>query len=222
MRKICDFFGVSEGELLMDHQRFAEVVGLKRRPLAAHAPSDLLVHVEQLYQRSGDLGRYIGYYFRYFYSFGYAGKIIKCLVVIYEKDGRYFWKCVERLALVGKYGVKTSKYSAALLLLGDRIVALENETLLKGNVTQAILYPSYQTSVTYLIGVQTGMPLVRGRKPAASVVLLEYLGRSIDHRKALQACGLFSDTDPAIDAGIRGMIANRIPEGTFVLETEEV
>jgi hypothetical protein len=76
--------------------------------------------------------------------------------------------------------------------------------------------------VTYLIGVQTGMPLLRGRKPAAAIVLFEFLGRSIDQRKALRACGLFNEDDPAIDANIRSMITNRIPERTFVLETEEV
>jgi hypothetical protein len=222
MRRICDFFGVTESELLMDHQRFAEIVGLRRRPALGDSPTDVMVHIEQLYQRSGDLGRYVGYYFRYFYSFGHAGKIIKCLVAIYENNGRYFWKSIERLELAGKYGVKTSKYSAALLLLGDRIFALEYETILKSSVTQIILYPSYQSSVTYLIGVQTGMPLLRGRKPAAAIVLFEFLGRSIDQRKALRACGLFNEDDPAIDANIRSMITNRIPERTFVLETEEV
>ncbi|WP_181178373.1 helix-turn-helix transcriptional regulator [Mesorhizobium sp. B4-1-3] len=221
MRKICDFFGVSEGELLMEHQRFAEIVGLRRRPLPIQ-PTDVMAHVEQLYQHSGDLGRYVGYYFRYFYSFGYAGKIIKCLVIIYEKDGRYFWRCLERLATVGKQGVKTTKYAAALLLLGDRIFALEYETFLKSSVTEVILYKSYHPSVAYLIGVQTGMPLLRGRRPAASLVLLEYLGKSVDQKKALRACGLFNEDDSAIDPSIRSLITNRIPEGTFVLETEEI
>jgi len=223
MRRICDFFGVTEGELLMEHLRFAEIVGLRRRPVDAAPPSDALAHMERLYRGSANLDRYVGYYFRYFYSFGYAGKIIKCLTVIYEKDGRYYWKSIERIAPIGsKHRPKASKYSAALLLLGDRIFAIEYETMLRTSVTQAILYPSYHASVTYLIGVQTGMPLVRGRKPAASVVLLEYLGKDVDQRKALKACGLFDETDPAIDPGIRSLITNRIPEGTFVLETDEV
>lgn len=221
MRRICDFFGVSESELLLDHQRFTEIVGLKRRPLGAGAPTEILAHIEELYRASGDLGRYVGYYFRYFYSFGHAGKIIKCLVVIFEKEGRYYWRSVERLQLKGRYGVKTSKYTGALLLLGDRIFALEYENLLKASITQLILYPSYRTSLTYLIGVQTGMPLLRGRKPAASIVLLEYLGKSINQRKALAACGLYDDDDPAIDPTIRSMIVNRISPDRFVLETDE-
>jgi hypothetical protein len=143
-------------------------------------------------------------------------------VVIYEKEGRYFWRCIERLLLPGRYGVRTSKYTGSLLLLGDRIIALEYETLLKTGITQAILYPSYQTSVSYLIGIQTGMPLIRGRRPGASIVLMEHLGKSVDPRQALRACGIFDQNDPAIDPGIRSLIANRIPEGSFVLETEDV
>ncbi|PJR09851.1 helix-turn-helix domain-containing protein [Sinorhizobium meliloti] len=222
LRRICDFFGVSEAELLMDHQRFAEIVGLRRRPPIEHASTDLMFHIEQLYEHSGDLGRYVGYYFRYFYSFGHAGKIIKCLVALYESKGRYYWKSIERLQIPGRQGVRTSRYSAALLFLGDRIFALEYETVVRSSVTEIILYPSYQSSLHYLIGVQTGMPLLRGRKPAAAIVLFEYLGRFIDRRKALRSCGLFDGDDPAIDANICSIIRNRIPEGNFVLETEEV
>lgn len=223
MRRICDFFGVTEAELLVEHPRFTEIVGLRRRAADAPPPSDALTHLERLYQRSGNLGRYVGYYFRYHYSFGYAAKIIKSLTLIYEKDRRYYWKTVERLApMVNRHKPGASKYVGALLLLGDRIFALEYETKLRASITEAILYPSYHASVTYLIGIQTGMPLLRGRRPAASVVLFEYLGRDIDLRKALKACGLFDETDPTIDPGIRSLIANRIPEGAYVLETEEI
>src|SRR5699024_5684921 len=105
---------------------------------------------------------------------------------------------------------ETTKYIGALVLLGDRIFALEYETRLRASITQMILYPSYHSNVTHLMGIQTGMPLLRGRRPAASVVLLEYLGKDIDLRKALKACGLFEEEDPAIDPGIRTLITNSI------------
>lgn len=223
MRRICDFFGVTEAELLAEHRRFVEIIGLRRRPTNALPPSDIAPHLEALYERSGDLGRYVGYYFRYHYSFGYAGRIIKCLTCIFEKNGRYYWKTVERVGTpVGRNKGGATKYLAVLLLLGDRIFALEYETKIGASVTQAILYPSYRASITYLIGIQTGMPLLRGRKPGASLVLLEYLGQDIDLRKALRSCGLFEEDDAAIDPAVRSLITNRIPEGAFVLETEEV
>ena len=222
MRRICDFFGVTEAELLMEHPRFAEIVSLRRAPLAGSAFAGPLAHIERLYQGSGDLGRYVGYYFRYFYSFGYAGRIIKCLTVIYQNEGKFFWKTVERLPPVGVGYSKKRSYSGVLLFLGDRIFALEYDNLMLSSVTQAILYPSYHTRLAHLIGIQTGVPLVRGRKPAASVVLLEFLGTSVNLRRALASCGIFEETDPSIDPTIRSLIANQIPQGTFVLEAEEI
>jgi transcriptional regulator with XRE-family HTH domain len=223
MRKICDFFGVTEAELLMDPPRFAEIVGLRRRPLGQSALAEPLAHLELLYQRSGNLHRYLGYYFRYFYSFGNPGRIMKSLLVIFEKDGKTFWKNIERSrALSAKGGTKTAKYSGMLFYLGDRIFAIEYETLLHNSITQAILYPSYQTRLTYLIGIQTGAPQTHGRKPGASVVLLERLGTSIDLRKALGSCGLFDKSDAAIDPTIRSLVTNKIPRGSFVLEAEDV
>src|SRR5699024_6347379 len=127
-----------------------------------------------------------GAYFRYHYSFGYAGKIIKCLTLIHAKDGRYYWKTVERIALpANRNKPEATKYVGSLVLLGDRIFALEYETKLRASITQMILYPSYHSNVTHLMGIQTCMPLLRGRRPAASVVLLEYLGKDVDLRKAL-------------------------------------
>lgn len=224
MRRICNFFGVTEAELLMDEQRFGEIIGLRRCEPAAGFAEEPLAHLERLRRKSGDLGRYAGYYFRYFYSFGYPGKIIKCLTVIYETDGGYYWKSVERLQpdATGRHGVMTSKYLASLMLLGDRIFAMEYDALMLSSITQAILYPSYHTSVRYLIGIQTGVPLVRGRKPAASTVLLEYIGRSIDQRKALQACGIFDDGDPFIDRRVKSLISNQIPDCGCTLEADEV
>lgn len=221
MRRICDFFGVTESEMLVEHSRFTEIVGLRRVVADAPPPSDTLAHLERLYQSSGNLDRYVGYYFRYHYSFGHAAKIVKSLTVVYKKEGRYYWKTVERfLPMVGQSRSSSSKYRGVMLLLGDRIFALEYETSLHTSITQAILYPSYQSSVTYLIGVQTGKPIIRGRRPAASLVLFEYLGAEIDLRRTLASCGLFDEDE--IEPGIRSLIENRIPEGSYVLEAEEV
>lgn len=221
MRRICDFFGVTEPELLAEHSRFTEIVGLRRVAADDSSPSNVFAHAERLYQKSGNLDRYIGYYFRYHYSFSYAAKVIKSFTVIYKKEGRYYWKAIERIAPQFNRNSRTSsKYAGTVLLLGDRIFTIEYETTLRAGITQAIFYPSYQRNFSYLIGVQTGMPLLRGRRPAASLVLLEHLGRDIDRRKALKRCGLFDEFE--IEPGIRSLIDNHIPETSYVLETEEV
>lgn len=221
MRQICDFFGVTESEILLDYDRFVELVSLRRRPFASKSLERPLSHLEALYQQSGSLDRYVGYYFRYFYSFGHPGCIIKSLAAITEEDGRYFWKNMEvmRGAVVGG-STTVSKYVGACFLLSDRIFIIEYETLLKNFITQLTLYPSHHTRIDRLLGIQTGGPAKRGRKPGASKVLLQYLGRQIDLRRALAASGIYPASE--IEPWIREIVDNQVAPGSSVLDIEEL
>ncbi len=219
MRRLCDFFGVTESEMLLDPDRFAELVSLRRRPRDNGSLLEPLRHLEALYAESGSLERYHGFYYRYFYSFGYPGQVIRSLVRLYEHEGRSYWKNLEVTRdPAGRSDV--SKYSGAAFLLAERIYVVEYETLLRHSITQLMLYPSYSSRIDHLIGVQTGGPLRRGRKPAASRVLLDYIGRDVDLRKALAGCDLFEEA--AIEPRILAMIGNRLGEGDYVLEVEEI
>jgi len=223
MRRICDFFGVTEAELLLEHGRFAEIVSLRKRPATGEMLAEPLGHIDAIYRESQSLERYVGYYFRYFYSFGHPGYIVKSLASLFEKNGRYYWKNIEIWRPGGPgASVSTMKYLGTAVMLGERIFIVEYESMLKGSITQVTLYPSYHTRITRLRGVQTGAPVFRGRKPSASLVLMEYLGRTIRVRDALRACGLYPDGDPAVDPAIRGLISNHVPDGSWVLEAEEV
>ncbi len=222
MRRICDFFGVTESEILLEPDRFEEIVGLRRRPVTDERLKQPLLHLENLYAASGNLSRYEGFYFRYFYSFGHSGRIIKSLCVISEQDGKHYWKNVERIRQGdGDTPATINKYVGVVFLIADRIFIIEYETLLTKTITQVTLYPSYRSRVDRLVGIQTGGPIRRGRKPGASRVLLEYLGRNVNIRKALGQCGLFDANDTRLPADVEEMIRNDIPEGRFVLEVDE-
>lgn len=224
MRRICDFFGVTEAEILLDPARFQEIVSLRKKPMTGSALEAPLRHLETLYQASGSLDRYLGYYYRYFYSFGYANKVIKSLGVLYKVDDKYYWKNVEvfregRRRLGTDVHVGVSKYSGVALLLNNRIFIVEYETLVHRSITQMTLYPSYESQFHLLPGIQTGGPTRRGRKPAASRVLLEYVGRRVNLRNALSSIGLFDPS--AINPEILRLIENNVPTGSYVLEVEE-
>jgi hypothetical protein len=88
-------------------------------------------------------------------------------------------------------------------------------------ITQATLYPSHRSRLDTLLGIQTGGPTRRGRKPGASKVALEYLGRDIDVRAALKRTGLFDPQDGLIRPEILKLIENRIEPGAFVLDVDE-
>jgi transcriptional regulator with XRE-family HTH domain len=223
LRIICDFFGITESEIHMESSRFAEIVSLRRRPLLASSLEEPLGHIESLYQRSASLERYVGFYFRYYYSFSYPGYLTKSFARISEKNSRYYWNNSEILRPAGsRQSSTTSKYKGALFFLADRIFVIEYHLLLRNSITQMILYPSHHTRISHLIGIQTGAPSIRGRKPSASRVLLEYLGKNINVKKALRSTGLFHEDGGVIDSTIRELVRNRIPEGSHTLEVNDV
>jgi hypothetical protein len=73
-----------------------------------------------------------------------------------------------------------NKYAGALFYLADRIHIVEYETLDFKSITQVTLYPSHQHRLLRLMGIQTGGPTRRGRKPGASKVALDYLVKDIN------------------------------------------
>lgn len=222
MRRICDFFGVSESELLMEPQQFEDIVALKRKPVDMGALSKPLRHLDRLYQRSQGMDKYLGYYFRYFYSFGNPGKVIRSLAFIYKEDGAFYWKNIELLRdpqTRKSWGL--NKYEGAIFYLADRIYILEYETLERNSITKAAFYPSHRSRLETLVGIQTGGPTRRGRKPGASRVALEYLGRQIDLRQALLRTGLFDPNEGTIRREMLDLIGNEIAPGTHVLDVDE-
>ncbi|MDA3876587.1 MAG: helix-turn-helix transcriptional regulator [Halothiobacillus sp.] len=222
MRRICDFFGVTETEILTDAAHFESMIALWSKPLHQVELSKPQQHLDRLYQRSQSLAKYTGFYFRYFYSFGNQGQIIRSLASIYEQEGRYYWKNIEILrdAQSGR-SRGLNKYEGVLFYLADRIYIMEYETLERCSVTQATFYPSYRHRLDVLLGIQTGGPTRRGRKPGASKVALEFLGRSVNTREALKRCGLFNPEDSRIRPDILPLIENRIDPTAFVLDVEE-
>ncbi|MCB8840395.1 helix-turn-helix transcriptional regulator [Aurantimonas sp. VKM B-3413] len=219
MRKICDFFGVTESELLYEPPRFAELFSLRRGSTLEQTAGRPLRLVETLFRESGSLQRYLGCYYRYFFAFSHPGKIIKSFATLSSENDNFFWKNLEIID-EGRGGRTISKYEGAAFLLGERLHIIEHETFMASSITQLLLYPSYQTRIDYLVGVQTGGPTKRGRKPAASLVLLEYLGAQVDYRRALRQVGMFDASD--VDPQIRAMISTNASQTPGILEADQI
>ena len=222
MRRICDFVGVTEAEILMEEARFSQVIGLRRQPVSRPQLELPMQRLEALLARSSAVDRYEGYYFRYFYSFGNKGCIIKSLARIVVRDGRGYFKNVEVLREPdsGRW-IRSNKYEGMLFQLADRIQLFEYETLEMNSVTQMTLSPSYRSRVDFLLGIQMGGPTRRGRKPGASRVALEFLGTDISVLRAMRQTGMFYPDDPSLRGEIVEAIDNRIDPGAFVLEVDE-
>jgi large subunit ribosomal protein L35 len=63
---------------------------------------------------------------------------------------------------------------------------------------------------------------VRGRKPTAGKVLLQYLGRTPDLRAALRTCGIFAAESDRLDPAVRARIHDDLGDSRDVLEVDEL
>lgn len=222
MQRICDFFGVTEAEIIMDAARFEQLLGLRDRPIQQAEMDVPLRHLERIFARSQPMDRYAGHYFRYFYSFGNKGCIIRSLASIAVRDGRGYFKNIEVLRDpdTGRW-FGSNKYEGMAFQLADRIQIVEYETKEVNSITAMTLYPSYRQRIDVLMGVQTGGPTRRGRKPGASRVAMEFLGTEINLRRALRQTGLFRPDDPTLRKDVVDAIANEFQPGDTVLEVDE-
>jgi transcriptional regulator with XRE-family HTH domain len=222
MHRLCNFFGLTQSEMLMDTARLQQLVGLRDRPMDK-AQLDLpLRHLDRIFARAQPVDRYCGYYFRYFYSFGNKACIIRSLAKIMTRENRGYFKNIEVLRDPDtRQWTGNNKYEGVVFQLADRIQIIEYETKEVNSVTQMTLYPSYRQRVDFLMGIQTGGPTRRGRKPGASRVAMEFLGSVINLRRAIGQTGLFRPDDPSLRPDIVAAISNRIRDSDFVLDVDE-
>jgi transcriptional regulator with XRE-family HTH domain len=224
-RRLADFFGVQPDDLDLPPRRFAELASAPgRAPEAAQGRAGPLRAYARLLERSrGGLDRYLGYYLRIAYACSYPGYVIVSLAAIGRQGDAYTWKTVEAIRPPRPGAPATvMKYAGTALLLGDRIYVIEHEALLGSSITQLILYPSYENPITVMTGIQTGAPTVRGRKPTAGKVLLQYLGRAPDLRATLRTCGIFEADSERLDPAIRTRVHDHLGDGGDVLEVDEL
>lgn len=210
MRKICDFFGVEEAELLMPHAQFRELIRLK----PPSGPTD--IERNQLRRISEDvlaaslpkLDAYAGYYFTYYNSMSHPGRVLKGLTKIYPTAHSMNLKTLEVIGRRGRGGF-TCKYQGSCFMLGDRLFITAMEMLTRNEVIQIILYPSYTHRIRHLSGIMSGVSAHATRAPAATQIAMEFLGPRIDRRGALADCGLFAPDDPQVPPNMRAMISGQ-------------
>ncbi|MEQ8357624.1 MAG: helix-turn-helix transcriptional regulator [Kiloniellaceae bacterium] len=224
LRVICDFFGVDDYELLMPHEQFSNIVRL--RPVRGDEGQPLPPRLNRLLttaaRRGNQLRRYHGYYFKYFFSLTEPGMVLRSLVYIYPSQEFTQYKTIERLRRFGSPAATTYifKYEGILLLVGDRLHMIDYETVVGNEISQSILYLPSRNRLSHLMGLMIGVAGTEAHQPAAVKVILEYLGKTIDRRRALAHCGLLPPAHGSIDAQVYDYIAPRRGEGSGILRSE--
>lgn len=197
LRRICDFFGVEDYELLMPADQFRALIAVRPQKSENNEIDEAPPYIEPLealFSASRtDVARYLGYYFTYRFSFSQPDLVLKSLVHFWQEDDRVLSKRVERF--LESDGNETRsflcKYLGYLLFLGDRIYVVERETLRGEEVSETILYPSYRNQVTWLTGLNIGVSTSDDRRIGCGQVLYQYLGHRVDLAAALKSSGKY-------------------------------
>lgn len=212
MRRLCEFFGVEEQDILLPHRQFQKLV--QSRP-SAGASEALLEHLEGLLGESREeIDRYLGYYYEYYLSMSTPGKLLQNLVCLERQGTRVVFQRTERMRQTHNDPPCHNRYQGVACLLTDRLFLVDYETLNRHEITQTILFPSFRNRLTRLTGVKIGVSDNSERMPCCARVLYEFLGTDIPVRKALAHCGLH-DTH-GVDASILEAVRNDMVAGEYL------
>lgn len=208
LERICDFFGVDATEIYLPREHFHQIVQV--RPKQKTERAVYVEHIDRLqHQSAGKFDKYLGYYYEYYYSMSSLGQVLRGLVRIFSRDGTVYYERLERfpqrVALGQTY---KCKYLGGAFYLNDRIFLIDYESLTGNEICQTILFPTYKNKVARLSGLVMGVSSGNQRSIACARIVFEFLGKDIDLRKAVRACGLFDPHAGDIDPSILKVIDN--------------
>jgi transcriptional regulator with XRE-family HTH domain len=218
LRRITDFFGVDEFEILLPPAEFTSSVlpraRAKQPPMAGTmnflpAPSE----ASQMF-----LAPYCGYYHVYFCTPVWSNHVVRALMRIYQQDGRTVTRTIQpiREGHSGRKAGPVQKFRGIVAQVVDRLCIVEYETF-EQLLSMTFLYPSHRHALRFLTGVMTGVDGGGSGQPFASRIVYEYLGRKINGRATLSVCGLFVLEDKSITEEIRSRVKNDIDPSEGVL-----
>ncbi|MCZ0962562.1 helix-turn-helix domain-containing protein [Paracoccus benzoatiresistens] len=194
LRRICDFVGVDEFEILMPSDQFRQIVQLRPRRTGDSPPIPEAVDALFLkaQRQKGYLGRYIGNYFAYYASLSRPGHILRSLVQIASWHDFVVYRRIERLIDANGGPPDVYKYTGMVVEVRDRLHLIDQETLTGSELTHTILFPVYRNRVSHLTGLTIGVSGADTRRPSATRIVLEYIGRNARTRESLRRCGLLA------------------------------
>lgn len=211
LERICEFFGVEAFEIYLPREHFHQIVQARPRERAEGVKPALHAnHIARLQRQTGDkFDKYLGYYYEYYYSLSAPDRILRGLVHIFSHEGGIYHERLERFpqraTLDGTY---RCKYVGSSFYLNDRIFLVDYESLTGNEISQTILFPTYKHKVSRLSGLLLGVSATNRRSIACARVVFEFLGKTIDLRRAIRNCGLYDPQTGEIDAAILRAINN--------------
>ncbi|WP_435105070.1 helix-turn-helix domain-containing protein [Arhodomonas sp. AD133] len=214
MRRICDFFGVEEHEILLPHAEFKPLIRLRPQTNGeAHAGSGPRIPETLIRQGCAGMARYLGAYFEYYRSMSRPERLLRTLVCLEQRGDTVVYQRTERMKPHAGGKPCHNRYLGTAFFLTDRIFMVDHESINGHEITQTILFPSFKSRVTRLSGLKLGVADNSARMPCSVRVLYERLDERTSARQALSRCGLLEPDSPDIAPEIRAAVRNDIGPG---------
>lgn len=212
IRRICDYFGIEDDEILQDAESFKRIVALRKPSSPQLDPlGEYIIGLNEINPRSTrDLIPYLGFYYSYFCPVEYPGKAIRSLVKIFERNGFVYNLTVENYASIRRRRNNLLRYRGIVHHSGDRIFITERESSAGKMMWHTTLYPAPGDQFNMLTGLTMGVSGGANRDIACYRAVMEFLGKKIPMRKVLHDCGLFDIDGAEIPEDIRSKIVNTI------------
>lgn len=211
LRRICDFLGVDEFEILMPPEQFRNLIQLRRNTGLddLEIPPRLREMLSQAASSPAEVRRLHGYYYEYRLSYTRVGSLLRSFTYIYPWRSYTFYRRIERLQNPRARGgpPEVFKYDGVIMPVGDRLHLLDQETITRSELTHTVLYINYANRVSRLVGLTMGVSALSSHEPIATRICLEYIGRSVHRAQALRDCGLFTMDAPEISGFVRDYLS---------------
>ncbi|MEH6577189.1 MAG: helix-turn-helix transcriptional regulator [Amphritea sp.] len=215
LRRICDYFGVEEHEIVLPSEEFEQIIRVRPSSDLSGTVQNRpeYRYIDKLMERSTiDLSKYEGSYYIYYYSTSFPKQILKGYGIIFKEDGRFFIKWIEHLSQKDKSSHNDFIYKIKGMVtgLGNRIFISGYEEVLQNEMVHVTLFPTYKNKVSLLSGLMLGVSGTDSREPVCQRIVMSYLGKNFNHRQAIKECGVFAEDSPEIEEQIRNHIRNEL------------
>lgn len=209
LQRICHFFGVTTEDIALPHHDFRALV--QTGQLNREATPATLPWPNALAQRGSEgMERYIGRYFELYHSMSRPGQLMRTLVCLEAREGGVVYQRTERMQTTPGSRPCHNRYVGTAVKLADRLFLVDHETLNGHEITQTILFPSFQSQVTRLTGLKIGVADNSERMPCCVRVVYQRLDEQVSLREALAQCGLITLDDPSLDDALIAATRNDV------------
>jgi transcriptional regulator with XRE-family HTH domain len=208
MQRVCEYFDIDVSDLYLPPEIFSERMRFRSPTPARSSPREWRAPMFAGFSGNpAPLRRYLGYYITYSHSFSWTGNLVLGVTRVYEHQGLICTKSLERIRDPEDGTLYRSKYDGQVALLGNRIFAVEYQSLANDAIIETVLYPAARTQLTLLRGVTFGISN-KQRQPYVSRCVWKFIGTNVDLRAVIRVPCLVPAGDKGVDPKIRRILGD--------------